>query len=174
MHHHSRREFLYGLGSSLGAIALTDLIASEGFAAASGAVDSPLAPKPPMHPAKAKAVIMLFMEGGPSQVDTFDYKPELDRRSGQTASFDQTRSGESEERTLFGSPWSFRQHGQCGRHVSSLFPNIAQHVDRMCFVHSMRTTGTAHGQATLFMHTGSTNLVRPSMGSWVCWAWIGV
>lgn len=120
-----------------------------------------------MFPARAKRAIFLFMHGGPSHVDTFDYKPELQRRSGQKVTFNKTRSGKSQERTLLGSHWDFKQHGESGRWVSSLFPHTAKHVDRMCFIHSMHTNGTAHGQATLFMHTGTTNFVRPSIGSWI-------
>ncbi len=68
---------------------------------------------------------------------------------------------------VFKSPWKFQQHGECGQHVSELFPNIASHVDDLCFLSGMHTDGVAHGPATLFMHTGSINLVRPSVGSWV-------
>ncbi len=156
----NRRALLQRTACGFGSLAMTGL-------ASQAAERHPLAARSPMLPARAKRVIFLFMHGGPSQVDTFDYKPELQRRSGKTATFSKTRSGKAEENTLLGSPWKFQQHGQSGAWVSSLFPHIAKQVDRLCFIHSMRTNGTAHGQATLFLHTGSTNLIRPSMGSWI-------
>tara|TARA_R110002049_G_scaffold27321_4_gene94486 strand:- start:24229 stop:25671 length:1443 start_codon:yes stop_codon:yes gene_type:complete len=175
-----RRDLLRNVACGFGQLAFTGLAAKAGESTGDPRSRAPRSGAPRSggilsasparaFPARAKRVIFLFMHGGPSQVDTFDFKPELQQRTGQTASFDQTRSGQPETRTLFGSPWQFRRHGESGQYVSSLFPKMAEHVDRMCFIHSMRTTGTAHGQATLFMHTGSTNLVRPSMGSWICY-----
>jgi hypothetical protein len=123
------------------------------------------------HKAKAKRVIFLFMQGGISQVDSFDPKPILDKRDGEMIAFDDAREF-ANTRKLGGthrvmkSPWAFKQYGQCGHWVSDLFPNIAQHVDQLQFVHSMHTEGVAHGPSTLFMHCGSLNTVRPSMGSW--------
>lgn len=124
------------------------------------------------HPAKAKRVIFLFMQGGISQVDSFDPKPILDKRDGQMVEFDDarefanTRKLGSNQRVMK-SPWSFKQYGDTGRWVSELFPQIAQHVDRLQFIHSMHTEGVAHGPSTLFLHCGSLNNVRPSMGSWM-------
>lgn len=123
------------------------------------------------HRAKAKRVIFLFMQGGISQVDSFDPKPILEKRDGEMIAFDDAREF-ANTRKLGGthrvmkSPWSFKQYGQCGHWVSDLFPNIAQHVDRLQFIHSMHTEGVAHGPSTLFLHSGSLNTVRPSMGSW--------
>lgn len=123
------------------------------------------------HRAKAKRVIFLFMQGGVSQVDSFDPKPILEKRDGQMIEFDDarefanTRKLGSNQRVMK-SPWTFKQYGQCGRPVSELFPNIAQHVDRLQFIHSMHTEGVAHGPATLFLHCGSLNTVRPSIGAW--------
>lgn len=123
------------------------------------------------HPAKAKRVIFLFMQGGVSQVDSFDPKPILDKKDGQMIAFDDarefanTRKLGSNQRVMK-SPWAFKQYGECGRWVSDLFPNIAEHVDKLQFIHSMHTEGVAHGPSTLFMHCGSLNTVRPSMGSW--------
>ena len=111
LHHNSRREFLYGLGSSLGALALTDLIAGERVAAA-GPAESPLTPKPPMHPAKAKAVIMLFMEGGPSQIDTFDPKPELNKL--HVTESKRTAGLATGKRFYVGSPFGTRKVGKSG------------------------------------------------------------
>lgn len=131
----------------------------------------------PMWPQKshviprAKRVIFLFMQGGPSHVDTFDYKPRLEKEDGQMRKFDDARvlakTRQIKEHRVFKSPWAFQQHGECGQAVSSLFPHIAEHVDDLCFIKGMHTNGVAHGPSTLFMHTGSINLVRPSMGSWV-------
>lgn len=121
---------------------------------------------------KAKRVIFLFMQGGVSQVDSFDFKPRLDKDDGKMFSFDDARiiantgmRGSSQR--VMKPLWKFARHGQSGRWASDLFPEINRHVDDLCFIHSMHTEGVAHGPATLFLHCGSTNFVRPSMGSWV-------
>jgi hypothetical protein len=123
------------------------------------------------HVPKAKRIIFLFMFGGVSQVDSFDYKPLLAARHGDSLVFDDARilanTGERKEQQLMKSPWKFRQHGQSGQWVSELFPEMAKHVDDLCILKAMRTEGVAHGPATLFLHCGSTNMIRPSMGSWV-------
>ena len=121
---------------------------------------------------RAKRILFLFMQGGPSQVDTFDYKPRLAREHGQRRTFDDARTtantgNRASEQRVLASPWTFRQHGQSGRWVSELFPEMAKHVDRLCFIHSMQTEGVAHGPATLFLHCGSSIAVRPSIGSWI-------
>jgi hypothetical protein len=103
-------------------------------------------------------------------VDTFDYKPELFAQDGKQIDFVGVRTnsfGQASKRTLMKPFWEFKRYGECGQYVSSLFPNIAKHVDDLAFVHSLHTEGVAHGPSTLFMHTGATNLVRPSMGSWI-------
>jgi hypothetical protein len=112
------------------------------------------------------------MQGGPSHVDTFDYKPRLARDDGKLLAFDDARviaktGMAGSQQCVMKSPWNFRPYGQSGHWVSDLFPNVAQHVDDVCFVHSLHTQGVAHGPATLFLHCGATNLVRPSLGSWV-------
>jgi hypothetical protein len=117
-------------------------------------------------------VIFLFMQGGPSHVDTFDYKPLLAERHGQSFDFEDDRvrakTGQrSSAQRVMQSPWTFRQYGETGRWVSDLFPETARHVDRLCLVHSLHTEGVAHGPATLFLHCGATNFVRPSMGAWI-------
>jgi hypothetical protein len=136
------------------------------------AARNPLAPRVPPLPARAKRVIFLFMQGGPSHVDTFDYKPLLADRDGQMLAFDDARvianSGKrGSSQRVMKSPWKFAQYGETGRWVSELFPEMARCVDDLCFVHSLHTEGVAHGPATLFLHCGSTNFVRPSMGSWI-------
>jgi hypothetical protein len=163
----TRRSLLQKTACGFGHLALAGLAGQNSRVRAG--VDNPLTVRSPMVPARAKRIIFLFMHGAPSQVDSFDYKPELQRRGGKTVTLKNPRFGQVEDRKLLGSPWRFRQHGQSGAWVSSLFPEVAKHVDDICFIRSLHTTGTAHGQATLFMHTGSTNLVRPAMGSWICY-----
>ncbi|MBT3843505.1 MAG: DUF1501 domain-containing protein, partial [Verrucomicrobia bacterium] len=105
-----------------------------------------------------------------SHVDTYDFKPELIQNHEKEIDFTGVRFGtfgKKSKRKLMRPLWDFRQYGQCGQHVSELFPHTAQFVDDLCFIKSMQTEGVAHGPSTLFMHTGATNLVRPSMGSWV-------
>ena len=106
-----------------------------------------------------------------SQVDSFDYKPLLEKRDGDMEEFRDARvlakTGTVIKHRVMKSLWKFNQYGETGRQVSDLFPNIATHIDDLCMLHGMRTEGVAHGPATLFMHTGSINLIRPSMGSWV-------
>ncbi|MBL4883422.1 MAG: DUF1501 domain-containing protein [Planctomycetaceae bacterium] len=150
----SRRNALKSLGCGLGALATSGL----GAQSASGASISPMAPRMPHFAAKAKRVIFLFMRGGPSQMDTFDYKPELNKADGTKV---------SEKETLFGSPWKFNQHGQSGLWVSELFPHIAQCADDLCLIRSMKTDSNAHPRAMPLLHTGSFAFVRPSLGAWI-------
>jgi hypothetical protein len=125
------------------------------------------------HAAKAKRVIFIFMQGGPSHVDSFDYKPRLFADDGKQMDFRDARtiakSGDNVATTqrIMKPLWDFKQRGQCGRWTSDLFPAIGEHVDDLCFVHSLHTEGIAHGPATLFLHNGATNFIRPSMGSWI-------
>jgi hypothetical protein len=164
-----RRELLKSAGCGFGYLALASLAAEQ--AAASSPVD-PLAPRPPRFPAKAKRVIFLFMQGGVSQVDSFDFKPRLARDDGKSLSFDDARviantGMHGSTQRVMKPLWKFSQRGQSGRWSSDLFPEIGRHVDDLCFIHSMHTEGVAHGPATLFLHCGSTNSIRPSIGSWI-------
>ena len=165
----SRRQLLKRSGCGFASLAFAGLATAE--SSRSPVIQpSRLSARLPMFAARAKRVIFLFMGGGPSQVDTFDYKPELFARDGMDYDFTGVRFGtfgKESKRKLMKPLWSFRQYGECGRWVSDLFPNIAQHVDKLCFLHGMHTEGVAHGPATLFLHTGATNLIRPSMGSWI-------
>jgi hypothetical protein len=164
----TRRGALRKMACGFGYMALAGLAAQRASAAM-----NPLALRTPHFAPRAKRVIFIFMQGGPSHVDTFDYKPALFERAGEMLDFHDARkianTGErkpSPQRVM--KPlWDFAQHGESGRWVSELFPEMARHVDRLCFIHSMQTEGVAHGPATLFLHCGSTNFVRPSMGSWV-------
>ena len=121
----------------------------------------------PKYKQRAKRVIFLFMKGGPSQVDTFDYKPRLQRDHGQPLPFAKPKVQFAKTGNLLASPWDFQRYGECGHYVSDLFPKVAKHVDDMCFIHSMHGTNPAHGAAVLKLHTGSDNFIRPSMGAWV-------
>ena len=132
---------------------------------------NPLAARQPHFTPRAKRVIFLFMQGGPSHVDTFDYKPLLEKEDGELRRFDDARTlaktREIKEHRVFKNMWKFRAYGQCGKMVSDLFPHIGRHVDDICFINGMHTNGVAHGPSTIFLHTGSINLVWPSVGSWV-------
>lgn len=162
----SRREFLRNTSCGFGSLAFAALAQQQ--ALASG---NPLALRPPHHGAKAKRVIFLFMQGGVSHVDSFDYKPDLIRDDAKIMELADARSvaktGKGAPQRMMKPLWNFRQHGECGRWASDLFPNISNHVDDLCFLHGMHTEGVAHGPATLFLHTGTTSFIRPSMGSWV-------
>ena len=160
----SRRDMLRSASAGFGSLALAALFGNELTAAP---VANPLEPKPSQFPAKAKRVIFLFMHGGPSQVDTFDYKPLLERDHGKPLPFDKPRVFSSPTGNLLKSPWKFQQYGQSGAWVSELFPNVARHVDDMCLINSMHGSNSRHGGALLELHTGSDTFVRPSMGSWI-------
>ncbi|MHC5540455.1 DUF1501 domain-containing protein, partial [Singulisphaera rosea] len=127
----------------------------------------PLAPRSPHFAPRAKRVIFLFMTGGPSHIDTFDYKPSLQRDDGKPLPFAKPRVQFAETGKLLGSPWKFKRYGESGSWVSELFPHVATCVDDLCFLHSLHGTNAAHGGALLKLHTGSDNFVRPSMGSWL-------
>src|SRR6185369_6277122 len=131
------------------------------------AAANPLAPRLPHFATRAKRVIFLFMKGGPSHLDTFDPKPLLTRDDGKPVPFAKPRVQFAATSNLLKSPWEFKQYGQSGIPVSSLFPHVARHVDDLCLIHSMHGTNPAHGGAVLKVHTGSDNFIRPSIGSWV-------
>ena len=160
----SRRDLLRVSSAGFGSLALTGLVAEQEARAASA---DPLAVKSPHFPARAKRVIFLFMHGGPSQVDTFDYKPLLKRDHGKPLPFARPKVVSSETFNLLQSPWRFRQHGQSGAWVSDLFPETAKCVDDICFIKSMHGSNSRHGGALLELHTGSDTFIRPSMGSWI-------
>jgi hypothetical protein len=143
----SRRDMLTRTLSGFGSVALAGLSANA-------------ASKAGHHPAKAKRVILLYMQGGVSHLDTFDYKPKLQADSGKP--YEAGKGGK-----LMGSPWKFAQHGQSGKWISSLFPQLAKHVDDLCFLSAMHTEAQAHETAIPMFHTGNQLQARPSIGSWV-------
>ena len=161
----TRRRMLQDLACGFGSLALAGVMNEQSAAA------SVMAAKASHIAPRAKRVIFLFMAGGVSHVDSFDYKPTLDREDGKMRDFDDARSlakrGKGTEARVMKSLWKFRQRGATGKWTSDLFPEMAGCVDDLCFLHGMHTEGVAHGPATLFLHTGSTNLIRPSMGSWI-------
>ncbi len=157
-----RRDLLKGT-IGLAGLATADILARSTSVGAAEAITDSL----PHHRPRAKRVIFLFMHGGPSHVDTFDYKPELIKHHDKPLPFDKPRIQFAKTGNLLRSPWEFRQYGQSGQWVSDLFPHLGQHVDDMTFIRSIHGSNEAHGGAMLKVHTGSDTFVRPSIGSWV-------
>lgn len=171
----TRREFLWESGAGFGSLGLTALLSGDGFlsrqaVAADGQTRfvNPMAPKQPQFTPKAKSVIFLFMYGGPSHVDTFDYKPKLYPLDGKTIEVKTFgRGGHRNQGRVVGPKWDFHQYGQCGKWVSDLFPNLAQRVDDIAFIHSMYAESPIHGSAMLMMNSGRILSGHPALGSWV-------
>jgi hypothetical protein len=160
----SRREALKSASAGFGYLALAGMLGQE--AARAGSVNKspapgPLAPKPPHFPVKAKRIIFLFMEGATSQMDTWEYKPELQKNDGKVSP-----GGGG---TLVASKFKFSQHGRSGTWISELYPNVARHADKLCFLRGLHTDTPAHPQAVIQLHTGTAlaSLTRPSMGAWL-------
>ena len=148
----SRRQLLKSVSAGFGYMAFSGLCSAQAA--------NPMASRSPHFPAKAKRVIFACMRGGPSHVDTFDYKPALARDDGKNA------PGKG-NRKLMKSPWEFKQHGQSGLHISSLFPHLAKQADNLCVLNGMYADVPSHPECFLQLHTGSFQFVRPSMGAWV-------
>ena len=173
----SRREFLWEVGGGFAGLALLDLLSNDGFfanravaatAAAPNAGVRPLAVKQPHFPAKAKHVVFLFMNGGPSQVDTFDPKPALTKFHGQPYRGDaKVGSNGRPIGHLMQSPFPFQKHGQSGLEISSLFPHTAKFADDLCVIRSMVSDTAAHASGCLQMNTGSIFIGKPSLGAWL-------
>ena len=159
----SRRDFLKYTSNGFGMLALASMLAEETAAARK---DRPAGPH---HPPRAKNVIFCFMDGGPSHVDSFDYKPELARQQGKAIGEEGVSklSQSTPGRVWFGSPWKFQQRGESGLWVSDLFPHLAEIADDLCVVHSMRGIQPLHGQQALLLHTGRVTGGAPSLGSWI-------
>jgi hypothetical protein len=152
----SRRTLLKTTGCGFGYLAFSSLANWS-----SASTTNPLAARAPHFAPRAKRVIFMCMEGGPSHVDTFDYKPRLQAEDGQTF-----QRGRLPGSRLLGSPWRFRQHGQSGLWISELFPELARHADSMCILNGMHTDQPNHPQAFVQMHTGIFQFPRPSLGAW--------
>ena len=160
----SRREALLRSGTGFGSLALAGLMANESKAEVEKS--DPLAPKKSHYPSKAKHVVHLFMNGGPSQVDTFDPKPMLDKYHGKPLPETNLRT-ERKTGAAMRSPFKFKKHGQSGIEVSELFENTAMHIDDMCIIRSMYADVPNHEPSLMLMNCGDGRLPRPSFGSWV-------
>ncbi len=165
----SRRAFLQLAGGGFGMLALETLLCEQARAAGPERAHNPLAARPGHFPARAKSIIWLFMNGGPSHVDTWDYKPELERADGKKLEgFDPTTGFfDADVGPLLKSPFTFKRHGQSGLWASSLFPHLSQHVDKMAFIRSFQTPTNNHSPALFMANTGTTRMGRPCVGSWV-------
>ena len=170
----TRREFLWQAGGGFTGLAMAGMLDQKFLAAqtqkADGVTDweNPLRAKEPHFLPKAKSVIFLYMYGGPSHIDTFDYKPKMygmDNKTVDVKTFG--RGGHKNKGRIVEPRWKFKQYGECGKHVSDLFPNLGQQVDDMAFVHSMVADSPIHGSAMLQMNTGKIQSGGPCLGSWV-------
>ena len=159
----SRREMLGRCATGFGAVALSSLLADPAY----GKAKSPFAPRKPHHDAKAKSVIFLYMDGGVSQVDSFDYKPRLEKDNGKPFSAKINPTQFDNIGKTLKSPWNFKQYGQSGLNVSDLFPNVGEMADELCVVRSMTSKFSEHNSANFFLHTGFGVQGRPSMGAWM-------
>ncbi|MCP4817378.1 MAG: DUF1501 domain-containing protein, partial [Planctomycetaceae bacterium] len=171
----TRREFLWQAGGGFTSLPLLSMLSEDGFLghqtqAADGAspYENPLAPKPPHFAPKAKSVIFLFMYGGPSHIDTFDYKPKMYGMDGKTIDVKTFgRGGRKNKGRIVEPKWKFKQYGECGKWVSDLFPNVATCVDDIAFLNSMTADSPIHGSAMLMMNSGKVLSGSPALGSWV-------
>ena len=164
----TRRALLRRAGGGIGMLALNSLLNQNSIGSQNNSIN-PLASKKPHHRAKAKNVIWLFINGGPSHVDTWDYKPGLVKADGQKLDgFDKTTGFfDNAVGPLLKSPFEFKQHGQSGMWASSLFPNLSKHVDKMAFIKSFHTQSNNHSPALFMANTGVTRMSHPCVGSWV-------
>jgi hypothetical protein len=168
----TRREFLWETGCGFGALGLTALLDGDGFfankATAATSFVNPMMPKPSHFAPKAKACIFIFCYGGPSHIETFEYKPKLYPLDGKTITIKTFgRGGHRNASRVVGPQWQFKQYGQCGKWVSDLFPHMATCVDDIAFIHSMYAESPIHGSALLMMNSGRILSGHPSMGSWI-------
>lgn len=185
----SRRSFLKDAGLGFGALALSDMLHRESLsdqpsagqlaagqlaagqsvvAGQPGAAIDPLAPKPEHFPAKVKSVIWLFMTGAPSQVDTWDYKPELQKRDGQSLAGADPKTGFfTTSGKCLKSPFGWKQYGESGTWVPDIFPHLSQHVDKMTFLHSMYLRQNNHAPASIELMCGTNRPGLPALGAWL-------
>ncbi|MBT4724315.1 MAG: DUF1501 domain-containing protein [Planctomycetaceae bacterium] len=166
----TRRQLLRSCGGGMGSVALSALLADQGLLSNSAIAEgNPFSTKQQHFPVKAKSVIWLFMNGGPSQVDTWDYKPELEKHDGQELEGFDKNTGffTGNVGPIMKSPFKFRQYGESGSWVSEIFPQMARHVDKMAFIHSGYTESNNHSPALFMINTGMKRMGFPSLGSWV-------
>jgi hypothetical protein len=167
LHLPARRRFLQEAGLGFGSLALASLLQGESSADATAAA-GPLALKAPQFPAKVKSIVWLFMTGGPSQVDTWDYKPELQKRDGQDLAGSDPQTGFfTTSGKCLKSPFEWKQHGESGSWVSDIFPHLSQHVDKMCFLHSMHLRQNNHAPASIELMCGTNRPGLPALGAWM-------
>ncbi len=170
----TRREFIWQAGGGFAGLAMAGMLDPEFYGGKTACADdqtawvNPLSPKQPHFEAKAKAVIFLFMYGGPSHIDTFDYKPDMYGMDNKTIEVKtHGRGGHKNKGRIVEPRWQFKPYGECGKYVSDLFPNVGQHVDDIAFVHSMTADSPIHGSAMLQMNSGRIQSGSPCLGSWV-------
>lgn len=172
----TRREFLWQAGGGFTSLALAGMLDRDGFFGSrcsaaegtSGVDGNPLAEKPSHRPGRAKSVIFLFMYGGPSHIDTFDYKPSMVGMDGKTVAVStKGRGGTKSEGRIVEPKWKFRQYGECGKWISDLFPHLGECADDLAFIHSMTADSPIHGSAMLQMNSGKILSGSPCIGSWV-------
>jgi hypothetical protein len=171
----TRRQFLWEVGCGFTGVALAAMLGDDGFLgtaayAADGTTPwkNPLAPKKPHFTPKAKSVIFLYMYGGPSHIDTFDYKPDMQGMDGKTVQVKTFgRGGHRNQGRIVEPKWAFKQYGESGKWVSDLFPHLAQCVDDIAFLHSMTADSPIHGSAMLQMNTGRILSGSPCLGTWI-------
>ncbi len=161
----TRRDFLSRCGMGMGSLGLAGLLSEGGWNAASATGLSPLLPKAPHFPAKAKRVIHIFLQGGPSHVDTFDPKPALTKYDGKLVK--EVSKHANNNGAAFGSPFKFQKYGKCGTEVSEVFAKTAEHIDSIAVIRSMHTATPGHEASMMLVNCGNERLARPSLGSWV-------
>ena len=157
----TRRELLCRTGMGMGALTLGTMLAGNPAFA-----DSPLTPRPAHFPGTAKRVIHFFLNGGPSAVDTFDYKPALEKYAGKTLPMEYLRT-ERKTGTAFPSPFKFKQYGESGIHVSEIFEKTAGHIDDIAVIRSLKAKVPNHEPSLMLMNSGDAVMSRPSLGSWL-------
>jgi uncharacterized protein (DUF1501 family) len=168
---HTRRNFLWQAGGGFGALALADLLARDGLGDEQPAAELNGGLH---HRAKVRRIVQLFMNGGASQMDLFDYKPQLYKRHGEKVDFGITAAATSVPGAIMKPPFEFKQHGQCGRWVSNVFPHVAQHVDDLALLMAMASKTNVHGPASYMQNTGFVSPGCPCMGAWITYALGGI
>ncbi len=163
----NRRQLLHRIGAGFGTIGLASMLQKSGFSTQPTSTQKELARLAPHFAPKAKHIIQLFMPGGPSHVDTFDYKPAIKKNEGQRPKIVDRKTLRNTKNGLMPSPFGFKRYGKTGKWVSDIFPFVGQHVDDICFVHSMHTDIPEHAGAILMMNLGHLQPSRPSLGSWL-------